>query len=85
MLALTAPCASVSPKSYIVKDDKMKKHIIAGLVAAGVLASNASAALTAADVSMTTATSDVTLVFLAILGVTIVLFGFRKILGLAHS
>lgn len=63
----------------------MKKHIIAGLIAAGVLASNASAALTAADVPMTTATSDVTLVFLAILGVAIILFGFRKILGLMHS
>jgi hypothetical protein len=70
------------PLSFIVKDDKMKKHIIAGLIAAGVLVSNASAALTATDVPMTTATSDVTLVFLAVLGVSIVLFGFRKILGL---
>ena len=61
----------------------MQKSVIAGLIAAGVLVSNASAALTATDVPMTTATADVTLVFLAILGVTIVLFGFRKILGLA--
>jgi len=70
------------PKSFIVKDDKMKKNILLGLIALSAMVSNASAALTATDVPMTTATSDVTLVFLAVLGVSIVLFGFRKILGL---
>ncbi|MDP3587034.1 MAG: hypothetical protein Q8R58_03195 [Sulfuricurvum sp.] len=60
----------------------MKKNILLGLIALSAMVSNASAALTATDVPMTTATSDVTLVFLAVLGVSIVLFGFRKILGL---
>ncbi|MDD5212107.1 MAG: hypothetical protein PHV62_06810 [Sulfuricurvum sp.] len=67
----------------------MSYSVKKGLIAAGVLivaaTQNASAALTAADVPMTTATADVTLVFLAILGVSIVLFGFRKILGLTGT
>lgn len=62
--------------------DSVKK----GLIAAGVLsvatAQNASAALTSADVPMDTATADITLVFLGVLGVSIILFGFRKVLGL---
>ena len=64
----------------------MLNSVKKGLIAAGVLVvasvQNASAALTATDVPMTTATADVTLVFLAILGVAVILFGFRKILGL---
>lgn len=57
----------------------MKKYVIAGLIAAGVLATNASAALTAADVPMTDAKADITLVFLAILGVAVIIFGYRQI------
>lgn len=64
----------------------MLNSVKKGLIAAGVLivasAQNAAAALTPADVPMDTATADVTLVFLAILGVVIVIFGFRKILSL---
>ncbi len=65
---------------------KAKDKALAALgLGAAVLATapqKAAAALTATDVPMTTATADVTLVFLAILGVSIVLYGFRKILGL---
>jgi hypothetical protein len=60
----------------------MKKFLLAGIAATAALVSNASAALTATDIPMDTATSDVTLVFLAILGVAVVIFGFRKIMGL---
>jgi hypothetical protein len=67
----------------------MSLSVKKGLIAAGVIvlatAQNASAALAATDVPMTTATADVTLVFLAVLGVSIVLFGFRKILGLTSK
>lgn len=58
-----------------------KALALIGAVSLG-LVSSASAALTAADVPMTNATADVTLVFLAILGVAVVLFGYKKILGL---
>jgi hypothetical protein len=60
----------------------MKKFLLSGIAATAALVSNASAALTAADVPMDTAISDVTLVFLAILGVAVIIFGFRKIMGL---
>ena len=67
----------------------MPASVKKGLIAAGVLTvaavQNASAALTATDVDMSTATADVTLVFLSILGLAIVLFGFRKILSLANG
>jgi len=78
---LRKPKTSLYPKGV-----SMSNSVKKGLIAVGVLAvasvQNASAALTAADIPMTTATADVTLVFLAILGVSIVLYGFRKILGL---
>ena len=83
MLALTAPRAFVSPKSYIDKDVKMLNHVKKGLIAAGVIVvasvQNASAALTAADVSMSSATSDMAIVFIAILGVLVIGFGYRMI------
>jgi hypothetical protein len=67
----------------------MLESVKKGLIAAGVLTvaavQNASAALTASDVDMTTATADVTLVFLAILGLAIVIFGFKKILSLSNG
>ncbi len=81
MLALTAPRAFVSPKSFIVKDDKMKKYVIAGLIAAGVLATNASAALTAAQVDMGAATTDIGMVAGAIIGVLVLAFGLKKVFG----
>jgi hypothetical protein len=86
MLALTAPCAFVSPLSYIDKDVKMNQSVKKGLIAVGVLAvgavSNASAALTASDVSMATATADVTTVVTAIIGLLVVIFGFKKVIGI---
>ena len=42
----------------------------------------ASAALTATDVDMSTASADVTVVVIAIIGLLVVIFGFRKVLGL---
>ncbi len=47
--------------------------------AALALASDASAALTAADVSMSSATADMGIVFVAILGVLVIGFGYRMI------
>lgn len=83
MLALTAPCAFVSPKYLIDKDVKMLNSVKKGLIAAGVIvvasAQNASAALTAADVSMSAATADMGIVFVAILGVLVIGFGYRMI------
>lgn len=85
MLALTAPRASVSPKSYIDKDVKMLNSVKKGLIAAGVLVvasvQNASAALTAADVDMAPAIADITTVVVVIIGVLVVAFGFRKVMG----
>ena len=85
MLALTAPCAFVSPKSYIVKDDKMNQSVKKGLIAVGVLTvgavSNASAALTAAQVDMAPAIADITTVVVVIIGVLVVSFGFKKVMG----
>lgn len=60
----------------------MKKFLLSVLALGLGFATQASAALTAADVPMTDAKADVTLVFLAILGVAVVLFGYRKIMGL---
>lgn len=85
-LALIAPRAFVSPKYLIDKDVKMLNSVKKGLIAAGVIlvasAQNASAALTATDVSMATASADVTTVVIAIIGLLVVVFGFRKVLGL---
>ena len=85
MLALTAPCAFVSPKSYIVKDDKMIQSVKKGLIAVGILAvasvENASAALTASQVDMAPAIADITTVVVVIIGVLVVSFGFKKVMG----
>lgn len=86
ILALIAPSGSVSPYYLIDKDVKMfastkSKLALIGAGAAA-LASNASAALTATDVSMATASADVTTVVIAIIGLLVVVFGFRKVLGL---
>jgi hypothetical protein len=83
MLALIAPRAFVSPKYLIDKDVKMfnstkSKLALLGAGAAA-LASNASAALTAADVNMGSATGDMAIVFVAILGVLVIGFGYRMI------
>jgi hypothetical protein len=59
----------------------LKKFFALCAVALG-FAVNASAALTAADVPMTDAKADITLVFLAILGVAVIIFGYRKIMSL---
>jgi hypothetical protein len=83
MLALIAPRAFVSPKYLIDKDVKMLNSVKKGLIAAGVIvvasAQNASAALTASDVSMSSATGDMAIVFVAILGVLVIGFGYRMI------
>jgi hypothetical protein len=85
MLALTAPRAYVSPKSYIDKDVKMlnstKSKIALIGAAALALASDASAALTAAQVDMAPAVADITTVVVVIIGVLVVAFGFRKVMG----
>ena len=47
----------------------------------GLLGTNASAALVATDVDMATANSDITLVFLAILGVLVTVFGYKLVMG----
>lgn len=56
-----------------------------GLIAAGVIvvasAQNASAALTAAQVDMAPAVADITTVVVVIIGVLVVAFGFRKVMG----
>ncbi|MFH0708742.1 MAG: hypothetical protein V2A75_00910 [Pseudomonadota bacterium] len=61
----------------------MLPNVKKGLIAAGVIvvasAQNASAALTAADVSMSSATADMGIVFVAILGVLVIGFGYRMI------
>jgi len=61
------------------------KKLVAG---AGALAFSVSAnatPLTSSDVDMSTASSDVGIVFLAILGVTVIVFGYRKVLSLANG
>lgn len=72
----------VSPKnlSYL-KGFSMNKLIISGLVAGAALVSNASAALTAADIDIAGAKADITLVFLAILSVSVLIYGYNKIKG----
>jgi len=66
------------PKGFLM----LKKALaLIGAVSLG-LVTSASAALTAADVPMTDAKADITLVFLAILGVAVVIFGYRKIMSL---
>jgi hypothetical protein len=61
----------------------MLNSVKKGLIAAGVIvvasAQNASAALTAADVNMSSATADMGIVFVAILGVLVIGFGYRMI------
>ena len=69
----------------------MLPHVKKGLIAAGVLvaatAQNAMAAgaLTATDLDFSGAKADVTLVFLGVLGVVVLLFGFRAIKSFANG
>lgn len=69
----------------------MLQSVKKGLIAVGVLvaatAQNAMAAgtLTAADVDFSGAQADITLVFLGILGVVVMLFGFRAIKSFANG
>lgn len=56
------------------------KAKLASLLAVGLATTQAVAApLTAADVPMTDTLSSITVVFLAILGVAVLIFGYRKI------
>lgn len=63
----------------------MLNHVKKGLIAAGVIvvaSVNAVAApLTAADIPMSDTIANVGVVFLAILGVTVLAFGFRKVMS----
>ncbi|MCX6062084.1 MAG: major capsid protein [Campylobacterales bacterium] len=60
----------------------MKKFLFLLLSVFSLLATNAFAALTPANVSMATASADVTTVVIAIIGLIVVIFGFRKVIGL---
>lgn len=64
----------------------MLNSVKKGLIAAGVVAlaaGNAVAApLTAADINIADTTTSIGVVFLVILGVTVLIFGFKKILGI---
>ena len=63
---------------------KMPKYVVTGLVAAGVLVSNASAAgLPAPDFS--SASTDVATVVVAIIAFLITIFGFKKVIGLVSG
>ena len=55
--------------------------IATGAVATAVASTN-SFALAATDVDMSSATSDITVVFIAMLGVAVLIFGYRKISGM---
>lgn len=57
----------------------MKKNVIVGLVAVGVLSVNAFAALT---VDTSSAVADITAVFGSILAVAVLIFGYRKVKSL---
>ena len=61
---------------------KGKKLVVVGAGAIGFGAVNANAALTASDVDFSPALADLSVVFLAIIGVTITIFGYKKILAL---
>jgi hypothetical protein len=78
---LLFPCKSA--KLSYPKGFPMLPSVKKGLIAAGVLVvasvENASAALTAADVDMTAATADMAVVFIAILGVGVIAFGYKQI------
>lgn len=59
-----------------------KKFFTVALAAVLGFVANANAALTAAQVDMTSAQADITTVFLAIIGVLVLIFGYRKIMGM---
>ena len=61
---------------------KLNKKLVAAGLAVGAGAANANAALTSADVDMSGAQSDITTVFIAMLGVGVLIFGYRKISGI---
>jgi len=73
---MLSPC---KPTTFLFKGFPMKKFLVALFAAFIGLTQNASAALTAADVDMTAATSDMAIVFIAILGVAVVAFGYKQI------
>ena len=58
-----------------------KKVAVAGSVLVGG-AVQSQAAITASDVDMAGATGDITVVFIAMLGVGVLIFGYRKINGM---
>jgi hypothetical protein len=57
----------------------IKQKVAAGLAVGSVITTNASAALAATDVDMASASDDVTLVFKAILGIAVLIFGFKAV------
>lgn len=57
-----------------------KAKILGAVGAVGVASTNSFAALTSADVDMAGASSDITLVFLAILGVLVTVFGYKLVM-----
>ena len=63
----------------------MNQSVKKGLIAVGILAvasvENASAALTASQVDMAPAIADITTVVVVIIGVLVVSFGFKKVMG----
>ena len=69
----------VAQKKTTQKESQMFKKITIGLTALGLMAMQAQAALVATDVDFTGAGSDLELVFKAILGVAVILFGFKKV------
>lgn len=61
----------------------MLKKMLLSVLALGLgFATQASAALTAADVPVADAKSDILVVFLAILGVLVVIFGYKKVMAM---
>lgn len=69
----------------------MLLYVKKGLIAAGVLSlaagqsAMAAGTLTASDVDFSGAQADITLVFLGVLGVVVLLFGFRAIKSFANG
>jgi len=66
-----------------------KKHLGSKLAAvaavAATMTTNASAALTASDVDFAPAQADIGVVVLALIGVAVTVFGFRKVLSLLNG
>lgn len=69
--------------SNLFKSAKTKLGAL--VVGAMVIGTQAQAALTAADVDTSGASADVGVVVIAILGLLVTVFGFRKVLGLVKG